>query len=141
MNEPVSLTIGKLARLAARLFDRNLAGYGLRTSEFRFIGYMMEKGPVSHKDLQEEFRMTRATVSGLVSRLMAEGLVEAAASESDRRQWILTLSDKGRDLFSHAIGGIRKLDERIADALTEDEIEEFSRIGEKLIGLYEEELC
>ena len=85
--------------------------------------------------------MTRATVSGLVSRLMAEGLVEAAASESDRRQWILTLSDKGRDLFSHAIGGIRKLDERIADALTEDEIEEFSRIGEKLIGLYEEELC
>ena len=121
MNEPVSLTIGKLARLAARLFDRNLAGYGLRTSEFRFIGYMMEKGPVSHKDLQEEFRMTRATVSGLVSRLMAEGLVEAVASESDRRQWILTLSD--------------------ADALTEDEIEEFSRIGEKLIGLYEEELC
>ena len=49
MNEPVSMKIGNLARLAARIFDRNLDGYVLRTSEIRINGYMMDKCPVSHK--------------------------------------------------------------------------------------------
>ena len=141
MDEPVSLTINKISRLSKRITDRLLLPYGLRTSEIRFLGYMAEHGAVSHKDLQNVFRMTRATVSQLVGNLKAAGLINMEESPSDRRQYVLTLSDKGTAVFGEAIRNIREIDRKVASAFSPEELSAFSEIADKLIRLYEEELC
>ena len=91
--------------------------------------------------LEKYDKLTRATVSQLVGNLKAAGLINMEESPSDRRQYVLTLSDKGTAVFGEAIRNIREIDRKVASAFSPEELSAFSEIADKLIRLYEEELC
>lgn len=58
---------------------------------------------VPHKHITATLRVTRATVSELMTALEREGLVRSSADRDDRRKLLATLTSKGKTVISKAL--------------------------------------
>ncbi len=61
-----------------------------------------EIGDLSLGTLSKEIRAHNSTVTGIVDRMEAAGLVERARSDQDRRVWIIRLTSAGRKVAERA---------------------------------------
>ena len=67
--------------------------------------------------------VSRTTVTGLLDRLEAEGLLTRAIDPDDRRCFVLSLTTAGRDLVNQIYGNRRALIEEALSSLTEEELQ------------------
>jgi DNA-binding MarR family transcriptional regulator len=91
------------------------------------------------RDLNRHLLLTQPSVSRMVDRLVAKGLVRKEADPADGRATYVVLTDAGYDLFrrvgaSHA-ASIARL---VGGALTIDELEQLTMITDKLRARVEE---
>jgi DNA-binding MarR family transcriptional regulator len=63
---------------------------------------LQEIGDLSLSGLSKEIRAHNSTVTGIVDRMEAAGLVERARSAEDRRVWIIRLTAAGRRVAERA---------------------------------------
>ena len=85
------------------------------------------------RDLTQAVLLTQPSVSRLVDRLAARGLVEKLADETDARGTVIRLTDSGRDAFhvaAHVHGA--SIDRIVGDALSPAELEQLTRLTTKL---------
>jgi MarR family transcriptional regulator, organic hydroperoxide resistance regulator len=61
-----------------------------------------EIGDLSLGTLSKEIRAHNSTVTGIVDRMEAAGLVERARSDEDRRVWIIRLTAAGKKIAERA---------------------------------------
>jgi len=95
------IVAGELAEKAGELlifgkFDLTVAKYGLLTS-LAHVGR-----PLSMTDLKESAMLPRSAshMTQMVDDLEARGLVRRLASPSDRRVWMIEITDAGRALLT-----------------------------------------
>lgn len=88
-------------------------------TQFRAILLLSKAGSQTLGQLSEGLSRARCTVTGLVDRLEAKGLVKRKRSREDRRMVYVSLTDKGREL---------------AQELKEKVVPEIARLGERLMG-------
>ncbi len=83
--------------------------------------------------LAELMRHTTPATTGLVERLVEAGLIERFSHPKDRRQVLVRITDKGRELVEGLKRGIvRNLQELFKD-LTQEDIEAWLRIYRTII--------
>jgi len=71
----------------------------LTPTQFSTLTRLCELGPISQNALGREVAMDAATIKGVVDRLRARGLVQAARDGGDRRRLLLEASEAGRALW------------------------------------------
>ena len=86
-----------IARLARRL--RQEAGAELSPSQTAALATIERHGPLTPSELAVRERVQRPTVTRVVARLEADGLVERAADPADGRSCLVSVSDAGRELL------------------------------------------
>jgi len=85
------------------------------------------------RDLNKHVLLTQPSVSRLIDRLVARGLVAKLADPDDARSVIVELTDAGFELFRRAaVVHVRSINERVGSALTQDEMETLIQLCEKL---------
>ena len=89
-------------------------------------------GSMSMKDLSKSLGVTTGTITVTVDRLEKGGYAVRDRSESDRRSYIIRLTEKGREAFSDHHTHHMSLSDEIASILSEDEVKNFVRILEKI---------
>ena len=84
--------IGKYIQIVSRQLKRNmdetLSKYNVTGVQSMIIGYIYKKskkGEVFAKDIEEEFDMRKATVTGIIQLMETNGLIERKAKEDNRR--------------------------------------------------------
>jgi DNA-binding MarR family transcriptional regulator len=85
------------------------------------------------RNLNSQLLLTQPSVSRLIDRLVARGLVEKVNDPSDARGRIVRLTDTGFDVFRRV--GVRHAEaiaERVGGALTHDELIELAGLCDKL---------
>lgn len=94
-------------------------------AQFRAILLLSKAGSQTLGELSEGLSRARCTVTGLIDRLEAKGLVRRKRGRRDRRQVYVSLTEKGRelarDLGEKVVPEISRLSERIMSRLTESE--------------------
>jgi len=121
--------------MARRL--RQEAGAGLSPSLTAALATIERHGPLTPSELALRERVQRPTVTRVLARLEAAGLVSRAADPADRRSSLVTVSGDGRKLL--ATMRTRKdafLAERLA-ALTPDDRATLERAAVLLAGMLE----
>ncbi len=73
------------------------------------------------KELERYFDVSQATMAGVIVRLERAGLVEACASERDKRVKLVRISEAGRSLCLSARSNMIKNEERLFSCLTQEE--------------------
>lgn len=87
----------------AQEFERHSAAHvrelGLTPAQFDIIATLGNTAGMTCKELGEKTLITKGTMTGVLDRLQARGLVTRHASPDDGRSWITSLTRKGQQLF------------------------------------------
>ena len=99
-----------------------LEGTGLR----RGHGYLVQRlllGPATATEIADDLGVSQQAVSKALRELIVLGHVEHAPDGVDRRRRPVRLTAKGREAVARARATRRTLDQRLRDALGDEELE------------------
>ena len=82
--------------------DRHVRSLGLTLSQFDVIATPGDTDGLTCKELSDETLVTKGTLTGVLDRLEAKGLVARISSQEDRRRTIIRLTPKGEKKFNEA---------------------------------------
>ena len=86
------------------------------------------------KDLAKKMGVTTGTLTVMVDRLEQQGLLQRTPHETDRRSYLIALTEKGQGLFAEHHQYHLHLTEEITATLSAEEQALFSGVLEKVIG-------
>ena len=112
-------------RLNRAIRERTLDSWvklDLTIPQLKSLFYVSGHGKVNPSALAAGIHVTPANVTGIVERLVEQGLLARSADADDRRVSWLTVTDKGRTLVNDLREGRAQEMRRILDRLTEQEL-------------------
>ena len=96
-----------------------------------------QPGGVSQRRLANEMRLTPGTVSARVDRMVRDGLVARALDPSDKRGSLVSLTERGRDVFEVVVPAYLANEARLLGSLTADEQATLAGVLRKLLVAFE----
>jgi DNA-binding MarR family transcriptional regulator len=96
----------RFLRLESRLqlaVSERLREIGLSVPQCDVLTTLTEAEGVSQQELAKRLYVTKGNISGLLDRLEDAGLVERRSTETDRRQYAIYLTPRGRESAEKAI--------------------------------------
>jgi len=78
--------------------DRILASHGFGRAHHRVVYFVGRYPAITVSELLDILRITKQSLSRVLGQLVREGFVAQRPGPTDRRQRLLTLTDKGREL-------------------------------------------
>jgi DNA-binding MarR family transcriptional regulator len=98
---------------ATELYARDLAqAAGVTPAQLRVMQIVDEKNTATPKMLATQMGVSQATVTVLVDKLVARGVVDRVPSELDRRQINVVMTDLGKKALEEAPDALQKRYER-----------------------------
>ncbi len=82
-----------------RADNRHIRSLGLTLSQFDVIVTLGDTDGMTCKELSEKTLVTKGTLTGVLDRLEAKGLIERVPSRKDRRCTFIRLTTKGGERF------------------------------------------
>ena len=135
--------IARLARLQA-IIDEELetffAEHVVTKPTFSMLVALVridQPGGVSQRRLANEMRLTPGTVSARVDRMVSDGLVARAPDPSDKRGSLISLTERGREVFDVVVPSYLAFEARLVGSLTEDERAALASLLRKLLVAFE----
>lgn len=117
----------------SKAIQRDVKAYGLNVTEFGIMEALYHKKQMSIKELLEKVLITNSTMSYVIEQLIKKDFIKKQQSQTDRRSYLLTLSNHGYTLMDSAFKLHKKHMRSILDVLSEEE-EQALRAMLKKIG-------
>ena len=106
--------------------------FNLTRPECRILASLSDKTGLTAQDIAHITILDKMQVSRAVAQLEADGLVKRKQDQHDRRNKILHLTQRGRDLFDKIVPLARARENNILSALSADERANLATIMNKL---------
>ncbi len=81
-----------------RLAKEQCAQHGITATQLNVLKLLQEIDGLSLSEVSKRMAAKNSTVTGIVDRMCAAGLVVREQSADDRRVWRILLTDRGRDI-------------------------------------------
>lgn len=123
--------------VAYSAFAKNM---GVDTSELYVVDALWDESEgLSQRAICEVCDMGKQTISAICKRLAARDVVVARASQADKRERIMTLTDEGREQWRVPVERMRELEVRAAAAISAEEAELFVKVVRLYAKTFQEE--
>lgn len=99
------------------------AGHDLAAEEWALLMVLWRDGPLPVGRLAEVTLRDRTTVTRVVDRLVAKGLLKRMDEEGDRRQVIVHVTNLGRRIENPVVGAVAPLIEKASQGIAQKEVE------------------
>lgn len=93
---------------------------------------------IFQKDFEAEFSIRRSTASNILKTMEQNGFINRVSVESDARLKKIVLTEKAANIHKVVLNNINKREERLRKGLTEQEVNTFLQIADKLIANMED---
>lgn len=110
----ISFLIGKAGQQVARRAREKLAAHGVTPTQYAVLKVLWERDGQSGAELGGRLLIDSATVTGVVDRLQAAGLLERRPHGEDRRVHSLFLTGPGRALQPPLDAAMDRLNQEVA---------------------------
>lgn len=134
---PRELVLFRLNRLAAKsgqpLIRYCEGRYGISRREWRLIVILSLQGACTSSELAERAQLAPGPTSKAVSQLVAKAIVTRNPVPNDRRQVVIALTERGREIFDALYPIVQELNERLLAVLEPEE----RQVLDDLIGKLE----
>jgi MarR family transcriptional regulator, lower aerobic nicotinate degradation pathway regulator len=117
---------------ATEIFNSVMEKFGVTATQFAALAKLDDLGAVSQNRLGRLITMEPATISGVVSRLVARGLMRQAIDPQDARLTALSLTPDGKAAVTEMKGHAAEVSRRTLAPLTSTEAAAFLRALDKL---------
>ena len=95
--------LGKSSRLLANAFNNDLSEHALTIGQWTLLALLWDRDHQSQKEIQEELLKDKASVTSLVSYLIKNGFISKKQNSSDKRSFIVSLTQKGKDVQAKTV--------------------------------------
>ncbi|WP_100374667.1 MarR family winged helix-turn-helix transcriptional regulator [Bacillus sp. FJAT-45037] len=112
-----------------RLSNDHLSQWNLTTSQFDLLVQIGTHQPLSQQELAEKLFVTKGNITQAIVKLEKNGLVQR---EQQWRTKILSLTEKGENLFSSVVPSQESFQASQFDGLTKEEQKELLRLLKKV---------
>lgn len=129
---------GHLARILHWCTDQSitnaLEAMDLTAAQGHIMGFLIHsKQPPCPRDIEEEFRLSHPTVSGILSRLEQKGFVELRTDPVDRRRKRIYVLPKGMECHVLMHNAIMENEKRMVQNFTPEEQAQFTVLMQRAI--------
>ena len=97
---PVLRALVECQRAVERVAGRHIETMGLTHSQFDVLVTLGDTPGLTHKAIGEQTLITKGTLTPVLDRMEAKGLVRRVKGEQDRRQSLFSLTPQGQALYA-----------------------------------------
>jgi DNA-binding MarR family transcriptional regulator len=90
--------------------------------------FLQKNNGSSLTQISQGLMLENPTVTGLIDRLEKLGYVKRSNHPSDRRVYLVYLTEKGKTVANKALPIVKKLNEQIKEGYSKEEIENFKKV-------------
>ena len=133
--ETILFSVKSVDNLAKKVLERQAAASGqeLTIMHAWIIGFLYNaKEPVYQRDVEREFKINRATVSGMLTLMEQKGLIRRSSVSHDGRLMRLELTEHGRRQHEGRMEHFLRLERTLEEALSPEELSAFFAMTDRL---------
>jgi DNA-binding MarR family transcriptional regulator len=119
-----------------KLFKTKMKGFShvtLSITEVGALHYISKKGQITMKELSKFLEITPPSTTTLIDKMIKLNILKRSFNEEDRRNVILSFTNKGEEMFEKARIEKIKIAKNILSCLSEKERLELCRIFNKIL--------
>jgi DNA-binding MarR family transcriptional regulator len=109
------------------------SGIEVTPIQVMLLFFLQQNNGLSLTQISQGLMLENPTVTGLIDRLEKSGYVKRSDHPSDRRVYLVHLTEKGNKVAKKALPIVKKLNEEINKGYSKEEIEDFKKV---LIGAF-----
>ena len=135
MEQEYGYRIRALHWCTEQVMTEALAQMELTASQGHVMGYLCRQNePRCARDIEQHFRLSHPTVSGLLTRLQKKGFIEFFLDDHDKRCKRIRVLPKGMEVHHRIAYVIRENEQRLMEGFTEEERNQFSAFLNRVIA-------
>ena len=127
--------IRRLQQLSTQVYSANAraAGFDITSVQFAALDALYSQPNIDQATVAEMIGYDRATIGGVIERLVAKALVQRDVNPDDRRAKKLRLTNEGEALFLKLLPLVSSVQDEILKKLTADEKAQFMVLARKAL--------
>ncbi|BAK66539.1 MarR family transcriptional regulator [Sphingobium sp. SYK-6] len=130
--------IRRVQQISSAYFARELAEFELTSVQFVALVALAETPGLDQTRLAELIDFDKATIGGVIERLIRKGLITRTVSSQDRRVKRLAVTPAGMALIKVGFPGVQRVQNLLTTALSDEEARQFSNLLKKIIASFDE---
>lgn len=107
---------------------------GVATAQYELLNILLKAGAKTTKELAEKRGISQSGISKLTKRLLEKGYIAQERSIIDRRSYNIFITEAGKNFLGRAETLRNEIMSTIEHALSEEEIQNFSRLCKKIVS-------
>ena len=134
--------ISRIKQIGTRLFDRMLADADIDAfngAQGRILYVLWGKDGITISQLSAQTSLANTTLTSMLDRMEASGLIRREPSPKDRRALLIRLTDKARSLQADYDRISQQMNERYYEGFSEAEVRQFEAYLERVLSNLEGE--
>ena len=143
MERMVGSAVKKVDNMISRLVIKETKDKELLLSpiQIRIIKFILNNSnkEVFQRDIENKFEIRRSTTTGILKTMEKNNLIKREISKLDKRQNKIVLTSYGKELFLKIERDISKLENRIVNNISKEELNIFFNVIDKIINNLEGE--
>ena len=117
----IFFNIAKANQAAMRFWSKHIARLNLTAVQGMTLGFLYEEDGVTSRSLGDRTVLDSATLTGVLDRLEALGLIERRPNPADGRAILVLLTDEGRNTAAEIAGIMQTANRELLDVFTPEE--------------------
>lgn len=130
---PVGMLINDILKIHIGRIRHSLESYGVQKTYGPILKELSDNEGMTQKELAGNMRITAPSMSINLQKMESAGLLERKPDDTDMRQIRLYLTEKGKEVAETADKEIAFVEQRLIEALTDDEQKELKRLLLKIL--------
>lgn len=135
----VYISMSRVINTLRRENNKLILKHDLTLGQFAVMEALYSKGRLSTGEVMEKILTTSGNIPVIVKNLEKDGFITRKQDESDKRRFILDLTDKGKSLMDEIVPENLKFMDELISLWDDDEKEELIILMNKFRRKYEEE--
>ena len=124
---PVGYLIKNISDKIKMHADADLKSHDLTLAQGRILGFLAERGgSAMQKEIEDFMEVSHPTVVGIVARMEQKGFLTCRTDESDKRNKIVTITEKSIRIGEDMDSMIGIQESRMVEGLSEGQITELT---------------
>lgn len=123
-----------MANELARNRNKDLERLDLTSSQCDILLYLIahNKEEVNQRDIEQFFKLSNPTISGILDRLEAKGFIIRKQSSKDARSKQIELTEKSMQVHHHMKKKMQELEKQLLQNVSSEELLIFKKVAKQL---------
>lgn len=135
----VYISMSRVINTLRRENNKLILKHNLTLGQFAVMEALYSKGRLSTGEVMEKILSTSGNIPVIVKNLEKDGFITRKQDESDKRRFILDLTDKGKDLMDEIVPEDLKFMDELISLWDDEDKKELIILMNKFRRKYEEE--